>query len=47
MAADIGKPGGVEQYAIDARDTSTPDAMAELLETFWKRRDGLSATVLS
>lgn len=42
MARDIRKPGGVEQYAIDARDTSTPDGMAELLEAFWKGRDGLS-----
>jgi len=42
MAADIRKRGGVEQYAIDARDTSTPDGMADLLETFWKGRDGLT-----
>jgi beta-lactamase class A len=42
MAADIRKPGGVEVYARDARDTSTPDAMADLLVTFWQRRDGLS-----
>lgn len=42
MAADLAKDGGPERYAIDARDTSTPDAMAELLAAFWNRRDGLS-----
>jgi beta-lactamase class A len=33
---------GVDRYAIDARDTSSPDAMAELLAAFWQRRDGLT-----
>jgi beta-lactamase class A len=42
MAADLRAPSGVETYARDARDTSTPDAMADLLVAFWKRRDGLS-----
>ena len=42
MAADLGKDGGPERYAIDARDTSTPDAMAELLVAFWNKRDGLT-----
>ena len=43
MAHDIlGTPGGVERYASDVRDTSTPDAMAELLVAFWRGRDGLS-----
>jgi len=42
MAADLRKRGGPERYAIDARDTSTPDAMAELLVAFWNKRDGLS-----
>jgi len=43
MAHDILKtPGGVERYAVDARDTATPDAMADLLVAFWKKRDGLS-----
>jgi beta-lactamase class A len=42
MVADLRKPGGVAQYAIDARDTSTPDAMAELLVAFGNKRDGLS-----
>lgn len=42
MAADLRKPGGVDTYAIDARDTATPDAMAELLVAFWNRHDGLS-----
>lgn len=42
MAADLGKDGGPERYAVDARDTSTPDAMAGLLAAFWNKRDGLS-----
>ena len=42
MAADLAKEGGVERYAIDVRDTSTPDAMAELLVALWNRRDGLT-----
>jgi beta-lactamase class A len=42
MAADLSAPDGPERYARDVRDTSTPDAMADLLVTFWKRRDGLS-----
>ena len=41
MAKDLKKDGGPERYAIDARDTSSPDAMAELLVAFWNRRDGL------
>lgn len=43
MAADLKPKGGPERYAIDARDTATPDAMAELLVAFWNKRDGLSA----
>lgn len=42
MAADLHERGGVETYAIDARDTSTPEAMADLFAAFWKGRDGLS-----
>lgn len=42
IAADLAKECGVERYAIDARDTFTPDAIAELLVAFWNRRDGLS-----
>ena len=42
MAADLQRPGGMERYAKDVRDTSTPDAMAGLLGRFWQRRDGLS-----
>lgn len=42
IAADLRKPGGVDAFAIDIRDTSTPDSMAELLVTFWQRRAGLS-----
>ncbi|HEX8254946.1 MAG TPA: class A beta-lactamase [Thermoanaerobaculia bacterium] len=42
MARDLTKPGGVERYAIDVRDTASPQAMAELLVAFWQRRDGLS-----
>ncbi len=42
MAAELAKEGGKERYAIDARDTTTPDAMADLLVAFWNKRDGLS-----
>jgi beta-lactamase class A len=42
MVKDLRAPGGVERYAIDARDTTTPDDMANLLVAFWNRRDGLS-----
>ncbi|HYH06660.1 MAG TPA: class A beta-lactamase [Thermoanaerobaculia bacterium] len=42
MARDLRAPGGVERYAVDVRDTSTPDDMAALLSAFWKGRDGLS-----
>lgn len=42
IAKDLREPGGVERYAIDARDTTTPDDMANLLVAFWNRRDGLS-----
>jgi beta-lactamase class A len=42
MAIELDKKGGVEQYAVDPRDTSTPDAMAQLLVTFWNKRDGLT-----
>ncbi|MEA2462296.1 MAG: beta-lactamase class [Acidobacteriota bacterium] len=42
MAHDLDAEGGVERYAIDARDTASPDSMAELLLAFWQRRDGLT-----
>ena len=42
IGVDLKKKGGRELYAIDARDTSSPDAMAELLVAFWNGRDGLS-----
>lgn len=42
MAADLQGKGGLARYAADMRDTSTPDAMADLLVAFWQRRDGLS-----
>jgi beta-lactamase class A len=42
MARDIHADGGVERYAVDARDTSSPENMAELLVAFWQRRDGLT-----
>ncbi len=43
MAHDIlDAPGGFDRYAIDARDTSTPDGMVDLLVAFWRGRDGLS-----
>jgi beta-lactamase class A len=43
MAADLGKPNGKENYAIDVRDTSSPEDMAALLFAFWRGRDGLSS----
>lgn len=43
MANDILETaGGFDRYAVDPRDTSTPEAMAELLAAFWRGRDGLS-----
>lgn len=42
IARDLRAPGGVERYAVDARDTATPDDMAALLVAFWKGRDGLT-----
>ena len=42
MAADLAGKGGLARYAADMRDTSTPDAMADLLVAFWQRKDGLS-----
>lgn len=42
IARDIEAPGGFDRYAIDARDTASPDAMAELLLAFFQRKDGLS-----
>ena len=43
MGADLGVDGGPERYAVDARDTATPDAMADLLVAFFQKRDGLTA----
>ena len=42
MTADLREHDGVKRYAIDARDTATPDAMLDLLVAFWNRRDGLT-----
>lgn len=42
MSTDLKKPGGVERYARDARDTASPEQMANLLVAFWKGRDGLT-----
>jgi beta-lactamase class A len=42
IAADLRRPGGVERYAIDARDTATPDEMLALFVAIAQRRDGLS-----
>ena len=42
MARDLRAPGGVERYAVDVRDTATPEDMAALLIAFWQRRDGLA-----
>ncbi len=41
IAADI-KRDGAARYATDARDTASPDAMADLLVAFGNRREGLS-----
>jgi beta-lactamase class A len=41
MEKDLKGPDGTARYTRDVRDTSTPDAMAELLVTFWHKRDGL------
>jgi beta-lactamase class A len=43
IAADLHKPDGPAHYAIDVRDTATPEDMAALLFAFWRGRDGLSA----
>lgn len=43
MDADLhGKPGGVARYAVDPRDTATPDATVKLLVKFARRQEGLS-----
>ena len=42
IALDLRKPGGESSFVRDFRDTSTPDAMADLLAAFWQRRAGLS-----
>lgn len=42
IARDLRKPDGFAVYAVDGRDTATPDDMANLLVAFWKGRDGLS-----
>lgn len=42
MMADLDAPGGVARYAADERDTSTPNAMADLLAKFHRDADGLS-----
>ena len=42
MSADLKESGGVERYARDPRDTTTPDAMASLMTEFWRGNDGLS-----
>ena len=42
IAADLKKPGGVERYWTDARDTVTPDDMAALMTAIFQSRHGLS-----
>ena len=42
ISEHLKEPGGRAAYTTDIRDTATPDDMAELLATFWKRREGLS-----
>lgn len=39
---DLKQSGYEDRYAGDVRDSATPDAMADLLRTFWLGRDGLS-----
>lgn len=39
---DLERLGGVAAYARDARDSATPEAMADLFALFWKKQDGLS-----
>ncbi|HEX7151856.1 MAG TPA: class A beta-lactamase [Thermoanaerobaculia bacterium] len=41
IMTDIAKDGDAA-YGTDPRDTTTPDAMADLLVSFWKTREGLS-----
>ena len=38
---ELDTPDGVERYALDVRDTSTPDAMADLLAKFYRKQEGL------
>jgi beta-lactamase class A len=42
LAADLSKPNGHANYALDVRDTSTPEEMATLLFAFHRHRDGLT-----
>ena len=42
MARDLRATGGVERYAIDVRDTTSPDAMAGLMLAIHQKKDGLS-----
>jgi beta-lactamase class A len=44
IAKHLNEPGGRERYTNDPRDSATPDDMAALLATFFRRRDGLSKT---
>ena len=39
---ELDQPDGKARYAVDVRDTATPDAMADLLIRFWRREDGLT-----
>jgi beta-lactamase class A len=42
MAAQLGKPGGVAEYANDPRDTATPNAAVDLLRIIERGGEGLS-----
>lgn len=42
MAHDLGQRGGVRRYALDPRDTTTPEAMVALLTKFFHKQDGLT-----
>ncbi|HEV8657797.1 MAG TPA: class A beta-lactamase [Thermoanaerobaculia bacterium] len=42
MGHDISEPGGIARYAVDPRDTATPNAIRTLLVKFANRQDGLT-----
>jgi beta-lactamase class A len=44
IAHDLDRPGGVEQYVTDARDSATPMDMSLLLAAVWHGKVGLTKT---